>query len=516
MNIKTDEISEERNENENNYLNYKNFNNLNNKSNYITSGNESYFDGKKQLDINFKKNHFPKINNVQYDTETLTQVTYEEYDSNKTNIFKKIIDNLIFPLLGITCFINMNAFISSLDCFQFYQKNFYPESFFNNIFFFSSALIQIILSCIDVNQKTWSLLKLSLLIPLICLVIFLILIINFNNIYVYVILCFLILINGVFSGLYLYLMNGILPFIEFKNLILIITGQAISSVIISIIRLTTYFIFKQSSKEDLVFYSLTITFVITSFIIFFTFITLYNLKNRKDFYICFSELEKKHKTAIFESEVLIRNNNDVENNQDYINNENKTDHITKNSQYELMKIAFNKNKFFFMNVFFFGLLTYLFHPNIFINMKLFGIGSDLSIILTIIFFNVFDSIGRLSTNIVYIKTKKRIYLLTYLRIYFAIVFSLAAYWINHTNSNNYSYNQFLDGIKIVFTNNVFLCIHIALFSFSFGFLNCNSFIYLGGIRDQIIQFKSNMIASICIGGGIFVGSSLSSVLALSF
>jgi len=66
------------------------------------------------------------------------------------------------------------------------------------------------------------------------------------------------------------------------------------------------------------------------------------------------------------------------------------------------------------------------------------------------------------------------------------------------------------------TNENFILVNFALFSLTYGFENCNSFILLGGIRDPIIQFKSNVVTSICIGGGIFVGSYVSNILGYLF
>jgi len=47
---------------------------------------------------------------------------------------------------------------------------------------------------------------------------------------------------------------------------------------------------------------------------------------------------------------------------------------------------------------------------------------QLSVILTIVYFNVFDSKGRLFTNLLYLKSKKRLFLLNILRIYFFVIF----------------------------------------------------------------------------------------------
>jgi len=308
-------------------------------------------------------------------------------------------------------------------------------------------------------------------------------------------------------------MTGILPFIEFRNLILIITGQAISSVLISLIRVITFFAFANLNKEQIYFFSLLATFAFALLIILLTFIVLYFLKNRADFYICFKKLDKKHTTGLFDSDVLL------DCNEKEINGETPDKPVqTKKTHFQLIKLSLRQNKFFYANVVFFSCITYLFHPVIFINMNLFTNDKQLSIILTIILFNVCDSIGRLSTNFFFVKKKRSLYILNSLRIYFIVVFVLINIWIASKpseissfigDSNAENNNNILSSMKSVFTNEIFILINIALFSFSYGFINCNSFILLGGIKDEIIQFKSGFITSICIGCGVFMGSSLS-------
>jgi len=449
-----------------------------------------------QLEINFKKSFNNKSNiNEVLEAETLTHENFEGRRTLITNSIppKRLSDFFIYPLLGITCFISMNTFISCLDCFKHYQLNYYPGSYFNNIFFFANTIVQIVLSCVNINKSTWNLLKYSLLIPFFILILFPIFISFFNNIYNYIFCCFLILINGAFSGLYLYLMNGILPFIDFRNLVFVISGQAISSVLVSITKIFTFFVFDSYEQEVKVYYSLILTFSFSILIIFFTLILLYFLRNRDDFYSCFKKLDKKHKTGLFDSAVLI-GETESEHSENFEN--------IKKSQFELMKITINNNKLFFANVLFFGFITFLFHPVVFIQFKLFSKDvEDLSINLTIIFFNVFDSLGRLSTNLFFIKTKKKLFMLNYLRSYFIVIFTLIGIF-KHKIIENF------------LTNNGFVYINIAIFAYTFGFINCNSFIILGGIKDQIIQFKSNMVTSICIGTGVFIGSFISNILSM--
>lgn len=470
----------------------------------------------KRNSINFlkKPNSLENLNNQAYEeTEgTLTLATFEDrqtrLNNEANNPTKNISNTFIFPLLGVTCFISMNAFIASQDCFDFFQPDFHSESFFNNIFFFANTLVQIVLCCVNINLKTWSLLKLSLIVPCVSLILFTFFISYFNSLLNFIFCCFLIFVTGAFSGLYLYVINGILPFIEFKNLILVITGQALSSVLISLIRIITFFAFANLEKSQIFFFSLLATFAFALIMVLLTFILLYFLKGRHDFYSCFYKLDRKHRTGIFDSAVLLSSNN-VETEFDREKVEIMLQ--TKKSQFQLLVFTLCKNKLFFVNVIFFAFATYLFHPVIFIKMSLFSENGQLSVILTIIFFNVFDSLGRISTNFFFVKSKKRLYLLNLLRIYFVIVFVLIKIWIANDNSE-ISEDNFLQNAKSFFTNQIFILVNIAVFSFTYGFINCNSFILLGGIKDQIIQFKSNMITSICIGGGIFVGSSLSNVL----
>lgn len=540
----TEEQQNKHNTNLSDQENLKNLNSNQNKNKIshqsISESNENYTNKVKpqgiktqshtnflpEANINFKKTYDSSstINHVyEEEDESMTLATFEEgrLQNGNQNLAKNISNSFIFPLLGITCFISMNAFIALQDCFVHFQKDFHPESFFNNIFFFANTAAQIILSCVNINLKTWSLLKLSLIVPCFTLILFTFLICFFTNLLNYIVCCLLVFVIGVFSGVFLYVINGILPFIELKNLVLVITGQALSSVFISIIRIFTFFIFEKNfnDKQTTCLYNLIVTFSSALLVLFVSFILLYFLKNRVDFYTCFYKLDRKHRTGIFDSAVLMNNNNDKDITGDCLENSH-----TKKSQFELIKFTISKNKLFFANVTLFAFITYLFHPVVFVNLKLFTAEAQLSIILTIIYFNLFDSIGRLTTNLFYVRTKKRLYLLNLLRFYFFLVFILINIWItnnsnnnnnikNEDNNNNNSNNHyFLYYVQNFLTNEIFILINIALFGFSYGFINCNSFILLGGIKDPIIQFKSNMITSICIGGGIFIGSSLSNII----
>lgn len=486
-------------------------------------------------------------------------------------------DYFIFPLLGISCFISMNSIISSQDSFSYFQSKYSPNSYFNNLFFFGNTVIQSILSCIKINISAWMLIKSTLLAQILLLLTFPLLIAFGTGLFSFIVSCLFVLLMGLISGAYLYLMNGVLAFIQFQNLVFVITGQALSSVIVSAVKMITYYAYFNNSHNTKKLinlnnynfttyngtlsdhnhflnepsqnlgdhnpdynnqcYRLLITFYIAALLLLINILSfVFHYKKKQDFIVCFSKLDKKlietnSNNRITSSKVFSFNKNgtfqnDISNDPDTSKEKlfiaeqkdrqtdfgDEKEDLSPNcngelTQFQLFKISLFQNKFYFFNSALFGFITYLFHPTNFITLKLFSTTIDLSIILTIIFFNIFESLGRLSTNFYFIKNKNNFYLVNFLRFYFVAIFVL----INVIVKENLSYDW-----MAFLKNEVFICINFALFCYSYGFINCNSFILLGDIKDKDLQLKSNCVNSIFLGLGIFVGSTLSGVLTLAF
>jgi len=130
---------------QNDYLKVSDLNPNQNNAKIIKDNSRSYSTPPQEIDFLKKPSTFTSGNYTNGETAAET-LSLKTFDDNRLNVAPLSIGNsIIFPLLGVTCFISMNAFIASQDCFNHFQPKYHSESFFNNIFFFANTLVQIVL-----------------------------------------------------------------------------------------------------------------------------------------------------------------------------------------------------------------------------------------------------------------------------------------------------------------------------------------------------------------------------------
>jgi hypothetical protein len=429
--------------------------------------------------------------------------------SNNSNQFSclRILKILGFYLIGISCFVPLNAILSGLDCFMEFHKDYAPEFVYSNLYFFSNFFVQMIIIFVPPKFNYYNLIQISQGVSIITLILNPILLLKLEASESFIFSCVLVIIQGSASAVLFTCLYSFLSYLENIYITSVVTGHGLSGIILNLARFVSDLMLGLLKETKVDKSRLLVSFFCFYYCAaFLIFINLYIWIKLKDQIDIRKALRKVHPTLVmFDEEV------DLEErclSITSLKDEEFTSINIKNtieySEYKKVKDVLLSEPGINIMIMLHGLITFCIYPGILIKFNLFVENKSLSILIVLFIFNIFDIFGRQFPKCFTFRKFRYLFIVICLRVYFIFIFL-----ISQTNKQ-------ITNPKFGFLHDeVFISVNIALFAFTNGFVISNSFILIGSdekLKTPELKSKASPVLSVSLNVGIYLGSALAYLL----